>query len=122
MDILVSRQPETNLSECVTSITILSDGKIQLNVSWKVASLSNLSGVVIQPDTDNHNMYLVDDLGNRMDHIETGGDTIQQVELFNGQTKEGWFLFPTPHPSASSFYFVDDDNGVRSSRLNRQWP
>lgn len=122
MDIVIKVQPKTDLTECVTSITVQPDDKLQVNLEWIVTSTSDVVGVIVHPDTDNHNMYMLDNSGKRLDHIATGGGTDQEVELFNGQQKEGWFIFPTPDPSATYFYFVDEDNNVRSPRLERKWP
>lgn len=122
MDIEIRLQPRTYLRECVQQITVQPDGKLQLYLEWKVTSSSNLVGVKVYPDTNNHNMYLEDNLGNRLDHIETGEGADQEVEIFNGQSKTGWFLFPVPDKNATYFYLIDEDNGVQSPRLDRKWP
>ncbi len=119
MNIVVRLQPKTQLSECITSIQVQPDGSLKVAMEWRVDSSVQNSGVVVQADTNNQNMYLMDNLGNRLDHIATGGGTDQEVELFNGDVKQGWFLFPAPDPAASGFYFLDDDNGVRSPYLAR---
>lgn len=121
MEIILSSSPRITMYECIKSITILSDQTMQVNVEWRVTSQSTQAGITVQPDTDNHNMYIVDDLGNRMDHIGTGGGADQEIELYNGDTKTGWFIFPSPNPDASSFYFIDGDNNVKSPGLDRVW-
>ena len=122
MEIVFDLQPKTVLRECVTSIMVQPDGKLQVYFEWKVSSLSSTAGIEVQADTDNHNMYLLDNLGNRLDHVGSGDGSDQTVKLYNGQGKKGWFLFPQADPTATSFYFVDEDNKLRSPRLDRKWP
>jgi len=63
----------------------------------------------------------VDDLGNRWDHISTGGGANQDVTLYLGDYKEGWFLFPSLPEESSGFYFMDEDNQVRTELLEKKW-
>ena len=93
LDIVIKVQPKTDLNECVTSITVQPDDKLQVNLEWKVISTSDVVGVIVHPDTDNHNMYLLDNSGKRLDHIATGGGTDQEVELINGQQKRDGLCF-----------------------------
>lgn len=122
MKITVNLQTSTELHECITRIIVKPDNKMQVFFKWEVKSPYDTASVTVNPDTENNNMYLIDNLGNRLDHIATGSGTDQKAELFNGQTKEGWFLFPASDSGAEYFYFVDDDNRVKSPRLYRQWP
>ncbi len=109
------------LKECITGVTVKNDGKLQLHFRWELVGGSQNLSVNIQADSNNHNMYIVDSLGNRMDHISTGGGTNQDVNLKAGGYKEGWFLFPSLHPDADGFYFVDDDNQVITNLLEVKW-
>ena len=122
MVIVVQEQPKVELHECITSITVQPDGKLMVNMEWKTVSQSSSYGVSVQADKNNDHMYLTDDLGNRLDHVATGGGTNQSAKLYDGQSKQGWFLFPKPDQSATVFYFVDEDNGVTSPALDRLWP
>jgi len=121
MEIDLSLQEKSTLFECVKSVNINDNGYMKVNFVWKLESVSPTIGVTIQADTNNHNMYLLDDLGNRLDHISTGGGTNQSVTLKSGGTKEGWFLFPALSPDANGFFFVDEDNQVRTELLSRNW-
>lgn len=121
MEIDLSLQEKSTLFECVKSVNINDNGSMKVNFVWKLESVSPTIGVTIQADTNNHNMYLLDDLGNRLDHISTGGGTNQSVTLKSGGTKEGWFLFPALSPDANGFFFVDEDNQVRTELLSRNW-
>lgn len=120
MQITVYTSPKLIIYECVESITIRSDGKMQVNFMWEVSSDSN-EGLAVYPDTGNTNMYLVDNLGNRYDHIETGGDANRTVNLFDGDKKFGWFLFPAADPDAAYFIFHDDDNNKQTDMIFKEW-
>ena len=121
MEINIPLQDDAVLEECVTSVTVSNDGKIRINFRWELVSGSPNLGVNIPPDTNNHNMYILDDLGNRWDHISTGGGANQSVTLFIGDKKEGWFLFPSLPTESSGFYFVDEDNQGTTKLLERKW-
>ncbi len=121
MEIVITMSPMRTLTECVQSISITPDNTLQVTIEWKARIGDPDDYITVSADTNNHNMYLLDDLGNRLDHIATGGGANQDMNLFNGNTKLGWFIFPAPDPAASHFYFVDDDNGVRSPILDRTW-
>ena len=120
MEIIIDEKTNTDLYECIDTITLISETRFNVNVEWRLSSLSS-NGVIIYPDSDNHNMYLVDDLGNRIDHIATGGDADIEITLFNGESKQGWFTFNELAPDVTSFSFVDDDNGVQTPFLNKTW-
>ena len=111
MTFQVKNTPRTEIEECVTGIMVEPDGKLKVFFRWKMTTLSNIRGVNVPADQGNNNMYLMDDLGNRLDAVDTGDGTNQDVVLKNGESKEGWFLFPKPAETASFFYFHDDDNG-----------
>ena len=100
MQIVSQGSPRLVLNECVSSITVLSDGRMQFNFTWKVESGSSKHALQMYPDTGNRNMYITDSLGNRIDHLETGGQANETVALFDGDTKQGWFVFPPADPQA----------------------
>ncbi|MEL7645555.1 MAG: serine/threonine-protein kinase [Anaerolineaceae bacterium] len=121
MEVDLGLQEKSTLIECVTSVDINDDGFMQVNFRWELVSVSPAVGVTIQADTNNQNMYVLDDLGNRWDHIATGGGTDQSITLKPGSFKEGWFLFPALPSDAKGFFFVDEDNQVRTALLMRKW-
>ena len=121
MQIDFPSQANSILEECVTGVSIDDQGNLTLYFRWKLTSSSQNFGINIESDTNNQNMYIVDDLGNRWDHISTGGGANQNKTLTNGESKDGWFLFPALPPDAKGFYFVDDDNQVRTELLERKW-
>ncbi len=96
---------------CVWYIEILRNGKMRVTVSWDVDyNAEGLKMSVIKADDDtNKNMFMVDNLGNRYDHIETGGDTDDAVVFWGDTLMKGWFLFPEPKPGVTAFTFVDWD-------------
>jgi len=62
-------------------------------------------------------MYVVDNLGNRYDHIEVGGTAGESRGMSDGDTLTGWFEFPPPDPDALYFTFYDDDQGAQLGRI-----
>lgn len=121
MEIEIPLQDDAVLEECVTSVTVNNDGKIRINFRWELVSGSPNLGINIPPDTNNQNMYILDDLGNRWVHISTGGGTNQNVTLYLGDYKEGWFLFPALPTDSSGFYFIDEDNQTVTELLEKRW-
>ena len=122
MEVIISMQAGTGKTiECVTSVTILPNGNMQVMFSW-TALTGGVFKIVKPPDTGNTNLYLTDDLGNRYDHSQSGGAANLQVEIYDGQTVEGWFLFPAPSAGAQYFIFHDDDNLVSTAPFHRDWP
>lgn len=117
----ITLQPDVVLEECVTSAGVGTDGAVTVNFRWELVSSPLNYGVKILADFDNHNMYLVDDLGNRLDHVSTGGGTNQSLTLNLGDYKDGWFLFPALPVDSSGFYFIDEDNQVSTGLLEKKW-
>lgn len=117
MTIDLSQLGDGVLEECITNVSKTDNGSLLINFKWKLVSGSKDFAINIQADSDNYNMYIMDNLGNRLDHISTGGGTNRDVILKAGENKEGWFLFPAVSPEAEGFYFVDDDNQVRTETL-----
>jgi hypothetical protein len=99
---------------CVWYIEILKSGKMRVTVSWdaKYDVESLQVSAKKHSDEKNENMYLRDNLGNRYNHIEVGGDAAKTISFWGQETFNGWFLFPEPAPGATYFTFVDDDQHV----------
>ncbi|MEM7035308.1 MAG: hypothetical protein AAF629_37560, partial [Chloroflexota bacterium] len=108
--------------QCITTIAIRPDGTMQVNIFWAVQNLNQNVTITKFSDVDNTNIYLTDNFGNRLDHIGGGGAMSQQVNIDNGESVEGWFLFPALDAQATSFIFHDDDNQVQTSPILKQWP
>jgi hypothetical protein len=94
---------------CVEQITVRSDGRLKLNVSWMGQYQDETYQLKKDSDADNRNMYLTDNLGHRYDHTETGGAAATEVVLNHWQPVSGWFLFPSPASGATTLTFHDDD-------------
>jgi hypothetical protein len=99
------------LTECVPSVEIRSNGFMQFNFTWTAKLVEN-SLIIKYDDTYNSNMYITDNLLNRYDHIEVGGAAAQTVDMSDGIPVEGWFLFPPAKQGGTSFVFHDDDQGA----------
>lgn len=97
---------------CVESVEVRTDGYMKVNVTWQ-AILPSTAPIVKYSDVGNTNMYLVDNLGNRYDHVEVGDAAAHDVRIYAYETVRGWFLFPPARAGATTFTFYDDDQHVR---------
>lgn len=91
---------------------------MEFTVTWSVNFLSGTDARK-KSDTYNRNMYLIDNLGHRYDHIGTGGAAQLGGSAHQGQftVMDGTFLFPPAQPGASVFTFHDDDQHVTIPNL-----
>jgi hypothetical protein len=103
-----------SVNMCITSVAIDASKNMRFNVFWTARAESGEYRTIYKgSDVENRNMYLVDNLGNRYDHIDTGGSASLDDQFYiNEETHEGWYLFPPAMPGASSFTFHDDDQQV----------
>lgn len=111
-----------NVNWCVTSVVVKDTGNLEFNVSWTAdytlaADPRNEYGpnnLLMFSDANNYNMYLVDNLGNRYDHIATNGAAKLGGNIPKGQVSilTGVFVFPPSLPGAWLFTFHDDDQNV----------
>ena len=102
------------------TIVVTASGRLELTASWKASGLA--AGTIEKAsDTGNEKMYLVDNLGNRYDHIETRGAAADGGRLsVDNPILRGVFVFPPPRLGATAFTFRDDDqnltiNGITST-------
>ena len=89
------------------------DGRLRFDFTW-TANLVPDAEVLIHSALGNKSMYLLDELGNRYDFLQVGGDAARDIRLIDQQSARGWFLFPAPFPGATTFIFKDDDNGIQT--------
>jgi hypothetical protein len=82
------------VTECVPSVEVKANGEMQFNFTWAVDLTDEYPYVRKRSDEGNTSMFLVDNLGNRYDHIQVGGAAAQDVYMHDGDIAEGWFLFP----------------------------
>jgi hypothetical protein len=57
-------------------------------------------------------MNITDNLGNRYDHVATGGAAAQTTYFYRiggPYSADGWYLFPAANSGATVFTFHDDD-------------
>jgi hypothetical protein len=102
---------------CVASVEVRRDGSMFFGVTWTVHNQGNYT-VTKRSDLHNRNMYLRDNLGNRIDQADVGGGAGVVSGIEGGDTLiTGWFLFPPPDPGAISFTFYDDDQRVSISGI-----
>jgi hypothetical protein len=95
---------------CIESVDVRSDGRMQFNFAWTAhVQGTRWQWLIKYSDVGNRNMYVTDNLGNRYDHVELGGEAPKDSKFYEGQTIRGWFLFPPAKPGAMSFTFHDDD-------------
>ncbi len=102
---------------CVGSVAVSPTSGLQLHVTW---TGYGLSGKMLEKgsDSESRGMYLVDNLGNRYDHIETRGAAREGGHLDqHNPVLEGLFVFPSPQPEAQVFTFHDRDQGLSISGI-----
>jgi hypothetical protein len=95
---------------CVLSVEVYEDGRMSFLVSWTADFKRPGFEVVKRKDTNNTNMYILDNLGNRYNHIEVGGDAARDLGMKHGDVAVGSFVFPKAAPGATIFEFVDADH------------
>lgn len=102
---------------CVVRIEVDRNGYMLFTVSW-TALMPPDRTMRLHSDVGNLNMYLMDELGNRYDHISVSG-TASTGYLFtdNNETTVGSYIFPPAKPGAHIFTFFDDDNFVEVANL-----
>ncbi|MFN8466097.1 MAG: hypothetical protein U0X20_11120 [Caldilineaceae bacterium] len=104
------------LTECVNGVTVRADGYMQFNFIWLADLVAGRDSVVKYSDASNAKMYLIDNYGNRYDHVAVGG-AANGGTLYDNRALIGWFLFPPAQKSATNFTFHDDDQGLLLSKL-----
>ena len=101
---------EVYLTWCVPQINVLQNHALQVFTTWSVEYYNpDIRCVWKHPDEGNAGMYLTDNLGNLYDHYFVGEAAEDYVCIRNGETAQGWFLFPPADPGAVTFAFHDDD-------------
>lgn len=100
------------LDFCVTGVTVNNDRHMIFNVTWTLSNIPGGFTVTKRSDKGNKKMYLIDNLGNRYDHIGGGGGAYDSVPVSDGATISGWFDFGVPPVEAFTFAFHDDDNKI----------
>jgi hypothetical protein len=96
---------------CVESVEVKKDGRMVYVVSWTI-HIPEEKTVTKHSDAGNHAMYIMDNLGNKYDFLEVGGTAAQELEMKNGDTAIGIFIFPHANPGATSFTFYDKQQKV----------
>ena len=101
------------ITQCITRVRIRLDGQMYFDMNWSAQFLTNdFNYIYKNSDANNPNMYITDNLGNRYDHVATGGAAAQITYFyrFGGPSSaDGWFLFPAARSGANVFTFHDDD-------------
>jgi hypothetical protein len=97
---------------CIISVEIMRDGKMKFEVTWEVHGLLKHIIMWKESDANNRNMFLMDDLGNKYHHYETGYCAAKRTRLNNDEPCKGYFMFPAPKEGAKRFIFFDNNQGV----------
>ena len=101
---------------CVVNVEILQNMNMRFVVSWHIHIKTPKMTGKKRTDSENRNMYVIDNLGNRYDSISIGGHA-EEAHVEDGTQLFGWFNFPPPKPGANTFTFYDDDNNVRIEQI-----
>jgi hypothetical protein len=104
----------TTVTLCVNTVVVNSNYEMRINVTWKIiSSITELGNGLLKPsDSNNYDIYLVDNLDNYYRHISTGGCAAQNTYIKSGGDCSGWFQFPPAKPKVKSFQFIDSANLV----------
>jgi hypothetical protein len=98
-----------SLRWCAEAVVLTEENAMELHVSWNGTGLSG-KRLFKGSDSDNHRMYLLDDLGKRYDHTDTRGAARDGGRLdTDHHALRGVFVFPPPQGGAKAFTFRDDD-------------
>jgi N-acetylneuraminic acid mutarotase len=110
---------EVAITWCVPRVDILQNHTMQVFTTWQVYySNPNLYCVGKHSDAGNAGMYLTDNLGNWYDHYLTGEAAAKYTCIKNGETAQGWFLFPPAEAGAVTFAFHDEDQDYVIEDIN----
>jgi hypothetical protein len=96
---------------CAPLVVVEASGNMVFHMSWYGDNRRGLVQWHKFSDAYNRNMFIVDNLGNRYDHI-TSNDAARDGGAFpwgKETTHTGSFTFPPAQPGAYSFIFVDLD-------------
>jgi len=120
---IATSDTHVKINWCVASVVVKDSGNMEFIVTW---SAEFLDGSVARKHSDmyNKNMYLIDNLGHRYDHIITNGAARLggMVHRDGPKTIDGVFVFPPAQPGATVFAFHDDDQLVVIPNINLSLP
>jgi hypothetical protein len=100
------------LDFCITQVVVRSDGYMIFSISQTLHNIPFYIRVTKNSDETNINMYLLDNLGNRYDHVQVGGQALERILMSSDKTVFGYFTFPPARKGVTSFAFWDDDNHI----------
>lgn len=99
----------------VNSLTILKDGRIQLDIDWENINEEKLPMEIkiLDPQT---RTYLIDNLGNEYLYVESSTITEREILVRPGVKKSASFIFPKIQNGATGFTLYLDYWGQREGR------
>jgi hypothetical protein len=97
---------------CILSVEIMRDRKMKFKVTWELHGVGEHINMWKRSDANNRNMFLMDELGNKYHHYETGYCAAKRTRIYNDEPCQGYFMFPAPKEGAKRFIFFDNDQGV----------
>ena len=114
-----------SVDTCVTTISSESQQRL-LRVFMTWTAHVSIPGSALQKGSDegNPNMVLEDSAGNQYFYVDLGGGAKGVTVMYDGDTLEGWFLFPVPVLADPPFALVDkdEDRGVRIGGIELDRP
>jgi ankyrin repeat protein len=106
------RRHTGSLRLCVPAVVVYDSGDMEFHVTWRGEQVPSGYEIRKESDVGNRNMYVLDNLGNRYDHIALDGAARDRGSVGQGMELSGAFLFPPAQPGAFRFQFVDANQGV----------
>jgi hypothetical protein len=86
-------------------------GNMEFNMTWSATKISGADFTCIPPQLSG-GLYLLDDQGQRYDHIATNGGALVGgcINFNTGNVIDGTFVFPPVTGGARTFTFFDSDH------------
>jgi hypothetical protein len=103
---------------CVISVTVTRERHMIFTMSWTLTNIPPSVTVTKESDKNNKKMYIIDNLGNRYDHISGGGEAYATPVMKEGVSVMGTFEFSAPPTGAFSFDFHDDNRNLTISNIS----
>lgn len=110
---------QANIQLCVTNVQERLDDRMNFLTRWTVTFLSDaLPYLVKWSDVGNPNMYVLDEYGNRYDHVGLIGAAAEAVYFTRSAPEAtGGYTFPPRKPGATTFRFFDADQGAEIGNI-----
>ena len=87
--------------------------RMELGMTWLVGAIHNGNFYTKKSDAHNHDMYLIDEFGQRYDHFEEVTGAAGDMSMRQNEVYEGSYFFPLPANGARNLdfhFFLNEPN------------